>query len=355
MSRRELTWNSMRAGIGLLMVSMAFGLVSARAQEIAAPAVDATAAVAGPMIEFETTDYDFGKIMAEEDIRYEYVFTNTGGQPLEILNVHPTCGCTTAGEIEKVIAPGAQGKIPIEFHTKGYKGKVEKIIRVSTNVPGKQVVTLKIGGEIWEPIEINPRYASFGQIVDKSKASTREVEIVSHLDEPLEIRNVVCSSALFSATVETLEAGKKFKLIVSTVPPLQEGSNRGVIKITTSNEKKPELEILANSYVVPPVQVRPAKILVPEGPLPGPTDRVVFINHNTGDPLQISDVAINGEKVQATLQELSPGKNFKIVVTFNAGFEYPKTEPLVLSFKTSDPSTPRFEVPVQEIPKAGGR
>jgi len=101
--------------------------------------------------------------------------------------------------------------------------------------------------------------------------------------------------------------------------------------------------------------VRPAKILVPEGPLPGPTDRVVFINHNTTEPLQISDVAINSEKVQATLHELSPGKNFKIVVTFNAGFEYPKTKPLVLSFKTSDPSAPEYEVPVQEIPKVGRR
>ncbi len=173
MFQRNLTWNGMRAGIGLLVVAMALGLVSARAQEPAAPVVDASAGLAGPMIEFETTDYDFGKIMAEEDIRYEYVFTNTGGQPLQILNVHPTCGCTTTGEIEKVIAPGDKGKIPIEFHTKGYKGKVEKAIRVSTNVPGKQMITLKIGGEIWEPIESNPRYASFGQLVDKNQSSRR--------------------------------------------------------------------------------------------------------------------------------------------------------------------------------------
>lgn len=353
MSRRELTWNSMRAGTILLLVSVVFGSGFAWAQEKAAVEADASTAVAGPMIEFETMDYNFGKVMADDDIKYEYIFTNTGGQPLEILNVHVTCGCTTAGEIEKVIAPGAKGKIPIEFHTKGYKGKVEKSIRVSTNVPGRQMLTLKIGGEIWEPIEINPRYASFGQIVDKSLAAKREIEIVNHMDEPIEIRGVVSSSSLFSATMETLEAGRKFKLIVTTTPPLQEGSNRSVIKILTSSKKKPEFEILANSYVVPPVQVRPAKILIPEGPLPGPTDRVVFINHNTPDSFQISDVAINGDKVQAVLHELSPGKNFKIVVTFDAGFVYPKTKPLVLSFKTSDPSAPEYEVPVQEIPKAG--
>ena len=61
----------------------------------AAPA-DSTNGV-GPIIQFNTENYDFGKVISGETINYTYLMTNTGDAVLEISNVKPSCGCTTVG------------------------------------------------------------------------------------------------------------------------------------------------------------------------------------------------------------------------------------------------------------------
>jgi glucose/arabinose dehydrogenase len=42
-----------------------------------------------PAISFEQPVWDFGRIKAGEDITHEFMFTNTGNGPLEILEVKP--------------------------------------------------------------------------------------------------------------------------------------------------------------------------------------------------------------------------------------------------------------------------
>jgi hypothetical protein len=42
-----------------------------------------------PAISFEEPVWNFGRVKAGEDISHEFVFTNTGTGPLEILEVKP--------------------------------------------------------------------------------------------------------------------------------------------------------------------------------------------------------------------------------------------------------------------------
>ena len=302
----------------------------------------------GPRIVFATPTYDFGKVMEGDKVSYDYLFTNTGDEVLEIRNVKPTCGCTTKGEWDRKVEPGQTGKIPITLKTNSVNGSVKKAIRVTTNVPGKALHTLYIKGSVWRPIEITPRYASFGQVVDGAESATKTLRIVSIMEEPLEIQSVKCSSSNFATELETVTPGKEYKLRVSTVPPLKNRTNRGTITLTTSNPQKPKIDILANCYVVPPVKVMPMKILVPPSPITTPSERAVFVNYNVEGSLQISDVQVNSENVSTRVQEQTPGKNYRIIVRFEKDFEYPKDEPLMLSFKTSHPSCSSFRIPIQE-------
>ncbi len=51
-------------------------------------AVFVTALFAKPVISFENTEYDFGEIKEEDGIvSYEFIFSNTGDEPLIIDNV----------------------------------------------------------------------------------------------------------------------------------------------------------------------------------------------------------------------------------------------------------------------------
>lgn len=99
-------------------------------------------------IVFKSETFDFGKVMDGEIVEHDYVFTNTGTEPLILKKVKASCGCTTPSWPRNAIAPGETGKIHARFDTKK-RGKVggapqNKRITVTGNIEGgKKVLTLK--------------------------------------------------------------------------------------------------------------------------------------------------------------------------------------------------------------------
>src|SRR5262249_29786316 len=84
--------------------------VEAADQTNATPAAADTNAAA-PKIQFQTPSYDFGRVKSGEPVKYTYVFTNTGDALLTVKDVHPSCGCTTAGEWSHTVEAGKTGTI----------------------------------------------------------------------------------------------------------------------------------------------------------------------------------------------------------------------------------------------------
>src|SRR5216117_834423 len=135
----------------LLIVAGTFGGIAsclAQADNPAAPAGTKSAAGApetsGPKIEFATPIFDFGKVSSGELVRHDFVFTNTGGAILEITDVRPGCGCTTAGTWDHQVNPGKTGVIPLQFNSANFDGKVTKSATVTCNVPGNSNLVLQI-------------------------------------------------------------------------------------------------------------------------------------------------------------------------------------------------------------------
>src|SRR5689334_8925115 len=73
----------------------------------------ATEKATGPRIEFSEPVYDFKKVKSSDVLRHEFTVTNTGDAPLEIWEVKPGCGCTTAGDWDPVVLPHHSATIPI--------------------------------------------------------------------------------------------------------------------------------------------------------------------------------------------------------------------------------------------------
>src|ERR1700690_2625078 len=72
----------------------------------ASPSGAVISSTSGPMIQFESTMFDFGKVSVGEKVRHTYMLTNTGTETLLITNVHPGCHCTTAGDWTHKVEPG---------------------------------------------------------------------------------------------------------------------------------------------------------------------------------------------------------------------------------------------------------
>jgi len=300
----------------------------------------------GPQIEFATTTYNFRKIVGGNPVHHDFLFKNTGTSTLEITNVITSCGCATTGEWDRTVEPGETGKIPIELRTDNFNGDVRKSIKITTNVSDSREITLWIQGTVWQAIEINPRYAALGSIIDTSQPHSKTIRIVSHLEEPLEITKTESTNPLFRTNLKTIQQGKEFELEITANPPFNPGSHSGTIKLETSSKEKPEIAITASCYVPARVQFTPSRLLLPTGPLPKATERSVFVMHNAPTPLKILDVTVSAENITMQTVEMKEGKQFRIILSFPSGFAIPNKKDVALTFKTDDPSAPVVSVPI---------
>lgn len=103
----------------------------------------------GPKIEFEKTIHDFGDIEYGGNGTYEFVFKNTGNEPLIITDVKSSCGCTVPKWSKEPIPKGESGTIKVKYNTRR-AGSFTKSVRVLNNSATPQVV-LQIKGKVGAP------------------------------------------------------------------------------------------------------------------------------------------------------------------------------------------------------------
>lgn len=87
-----------------------------------------------PVITFEKTEHDFGKIN-EGDGRVSVVFKfkNEGMVPLILSNVRASCGCTTPTWTKEPVEPGQTGTITVTYNPNGRPGRFQKTVTITSN------------------------------------------------------------------------------------------------------------------------------------------------------------------------------------------------------------------------------
>ncbi|HRY30419.1 MAG TPA: DUF1573 domain-containing protein, partial [Elusimicrobiota bacterium] len=103
---------------------------------------------ARPRIAFEKTDYDFGVLVEGSTAAFSFPFKNTGGDPLEILAVAASCGCTAAAPADRVVGPGKKSEIRVVYDSHNRLGVTQKTVRVQTNDPRDPVAQLFVRGMV---------------------------------------------------------------------------------------------------------------------------------------------------------------------------------------------------------------
>jgi hypothetical protein len=113
----------------------------------AAPAAEQK--VPGPRFKFIEETHDFGTIPRGPIAMYSFEFTNTGDQPLIIMDVKPSCGCTNVEWPKQPVLPGQKGTIQLGLKTIEQHGVFHKEVYVRSNAynpKGEKMYTLYIKG-----------------------------------------------------------------------------------------------------------------------------------------------------------------------------------------------------------------
>jgi hypothetical protein len=93
-----------------------------------------------PVMEFETTDHDFGTITEGQKVVYTYKFKNTGDAPLIVQEAKGSCGCTASDWSKAPIPVGGEGFVKAEFDSNGKPNIQNKTVTVTANTWPKQTV-----------------------------------------------------------------------------------------------------------------------------------------------------------------------------------------------------------------------
>jgi hypothetical protein len=320
---------------------------------------------AEPRIEFGSTGFDFGKVTCGEAVKHGFVFTNTGTAVLEISDVKPSCGCTTAEVWDRLVQPSKTGVIPLQFNSSGFGGAVAKTVTVICNDPRQSNVVLQLTGTVWRPIEVTPSVAVFQPTEGERTKETRAVRIVSNLDEPLTLSDLECTDPSLRAELKVIKPRKEFELQITALPPFTNRYSGGTITLKTSSKQAPLLSISASIVVQLELAVIPQQLLIASGPLAGSLTSFVTIINNSKQEVTFSDPRVNAPGVAARIREVSdqgggvnghasieskivsPGKQLTVAVEFPAGFQV--REKLGLTLKTTHPKYPMLTVPVSRM------
>jgi hypothetical protein len=111
--------------------------------------------VKGPKMELENPTIDYGDVMkGEDDGVRTFKFTNTGNEPLKLVNVKSSCGCTVPTYPKEDIMPGESGEITVKYNMR--PGRFSKSITITTNGVNEKTnqpnrVILRIKGNVIDP------------------------------------------------------------------------------------------------------------------------------------------------------------------------------------------------------------
>lgn len=87
-------------------------------------------------LEFDNPDFDFGTV--EElggPVDHKFTFVNRGIEPISILAVKASCGCTTPDWSKEPVAPGESGFIMARYNPRNRPGAFRKSLKVTTSIP----------------------------------------------------------------------------------------------------------------------------------------------------------------------------------------------------------------------------
>ena len=299
----------------------------------------------GPKAVFPEARLEFGEVISGAIVERDFIVKNEGSRPLLIQKVSMTTPLLVT-RMPREVAPGTEGTIHFKLDTANLAGKFEGAILVFLNDPGLPQASLSFAGRIVPAIELSPM-AAFFVAGPRGRGGRATIEIVNHDLEPLRIEKIDHLTERFTTELETLELGKRYRLILTLKARGPGGKARDTILIETSNKRLPVLEVDANTYLYERVHTFPD--VVDFGTYPvrdaGRAELTLMIYREGGSDFQVK-LSTDVPALSLRCERGPTGDRYQTKITLAS--EKIRAGPISGSIfiDTNDPEFPRVTVPV---------
>ena len=204
------------------------------------------------------TNLDFGQAVQGKRIEYAFTIRGDTAKDLRILRVR-SCDLCEVAAIDSVVPRGGAAKVRLVLDTKNLRGPVDRTARVYFTDSTRRPVPLRFKGTVVWPVEFTPQNHAYFFTV-KGERAQQEIVLQNNEPQPLGILSVASSNPVFLPTVQTLEEGRRYKLIITLDTVVPPGKHDARITLATNNPNYPALPITAFAQVRNTVAVAPSKV-----------------------------------------------------------------------------------------------
>ncbi len=283
-----------------------------------------------PKMQIVEPSYNAGDLYkSKTKIEHNFVIKNVGEADLQILKARPGCGCTVT-QFDKVIAPGAEGKVQASVDISQFKGPIEKGIDLETNDPDQARARLTVRANIKTIVDVKPTdHVRFS--VNKGEGKKEERVLVPTYEKPLQIKNATIDSDFFIVELIQPDEGSQkseYKLNVAVKETAPIGTQTGSVQLVLEGGPVPTIEIPVTAIVRGPISTSPSLVSLQIKRFPEEVTNANPINMRQQPDLSAPVVT-----------KLSPGQHLRVIAMRENWYQV-ITEPTVPTPPTSSEKVP---------------
>jgi hypothetical protein len=269
---------------------------------------------------FSESGHDFGPVPRGGKVRHTFVLTNQLAEPITIVNVRASCGCTTGKVNASLVPPGQQATVEAEMDTRNFVGAKSTTLFISLLLAsGKEAeVRLGVNAMILSDIVLNPGSIDFGAVA-RGQAPSR-VLTIDRIGMPgWRAQRMVSSSRVLNATlVEAKRTGDSvgYLLTVSLKPETPAGVIRDEIRILTNDAETPSIPIQVTALVRGELSASPSLLSLGKVASAAPVQGRFLVRaskpfairsvEGTGDGFQVEPVELGSRTVHVVTISYHP-------------------------------------------------
>ena len=326
---------------------------AAKAKPAAAETKSSKAVVAAPKIEVVPETKDAGIVAKGQVIETTFIVKNNGGSDLLISDARPGCGCTVAN-YDRVIKPGAEGKVVTSVDTKAFTGPISKSVLLVSNDPERGQINLFIKATVKPFVDILPQPYVRVAIV-KGDSDSRDVILLS---EEKTFKPTVAEVSQNYVKAEIAPAGEKdkipghpgeqYRVRITVTPDAPEGLLNAPVRIATGVSQQPMIEIPISGVVrarvsVTPVLVNFGNFTAGKDPI---TRNIVVTNNKPGTPVKVTRAEVSIPGFITDVVPTQEGISYTVVVKAGDKIRKGALDGTVKLY-TTDKEKPMIELPLR--------
>ncbi|CAN5904300.1 hypothetical protein BH11VER1_BH11VER1_34720 [soil metagenome] len=193
---------------------------------------------------------EFGTVVEGHLLHADLKITNIGKQSLTLKRVEASCGCLVASmDVGQIIAPKASAPLAISFDTSNREGEVRQQVRLVWQEEGMKALEIPITAMVLKELAFHglPSAPLVDTVGEPAPETVLEAEWLS--DKSYEITSATAPGGHVSIKLETVEAGKRYRVKVTPSTSRAKQSWQESIVLTTTHPNLKERVISLSGMV----------------------------------------------------------------------------------------------------------